>query len=114
MSDSGNGGVSSGNIFSVSDNNSGSNSEAEAQGYKFYGGHTFKYYSDALTWTAAKAACEALGGHLATSTSVDKNTFLTTLTTAITWLGGTDEAAEGVWQWVTGEEWSYTNWGRTY
>ena len=94
----------------MSDNNSGSNSEAEAQGYKFYGGHTFKYYSDALTWTAAKAACEALGGHLATSTSADKNTFLTTLTTSEAWLGGTDKAEEGVWQWVTGETWNYTNW----
>ncbi len=111
LRESGSNGVSSGNILSLSDNsNVVSTSDAETQGYKFYNGHTFKYYSDTKTWANAKDACEALGGHLATSTSAEKNTFLSTLTTDTAWLGGTDEAEEGVWQWVTGEEWSYTNW----
>ena len=83
----------------------------EAQGYKFFNGHTYKYYNDPKTWHEAKAACEALGGHLATSTSAEKNTFLTTLTTNLLWLGGTDEETEGVWKWITGETWDYTNWG---
>ena len=26
------------------------------------------------------------------------------------WLGGTDEANEGTWQWITGEAWGYGNW----
>ncbi|MBM3848174.1 MAG: C-type lectin domain-containing protein, partial [Verrucomicrobia bacterium] len=26
------------------------------------------------------------------------------------WLGGTDEAVEGQWQWVSGEPWGFTNW----
>lgn len=26
------------------------------------------------------------------------------------WLGGTDAAKEGTWQWLTGEAWSYQNW----
>jgi beta-lactam-binding protein with PASTA domain len=26
------------------------------------------------------------------------------------WLGGTDAASEGNWEWVTGEPWGYTNW----
>ena len=81
-----------------------------AQGYYFYDGHTFKYYSSAKTWANAKTACENLGGHLATSTSAEKNTFLTTLTTARAWLGGTDEAKEGTWKWITGETWNYTKW----
>ena len=25
-------------------------------------------------------------------------------------LGGTDQAAEGTWVWVTGESWTYNNW----
>ena len=84
-----------------------------AQGYYFYGGHTFKYYSNALTWANAKTACENLGGHLATSTSAGKNTFLKGLIpSSTTWafLGGTDEAKEGTWKWVTGETWRYTKW----
>jgi hypothetical protein len=27
-----------------------------------------------------------------------------------TWLGASDEAQEGVWVWVTGEPFTYTNW----
>ena len=81
-----------------------------AQGYYFFGGHTFKYYSSAKTWSNAKTACENLGGHLATSTSAEKNTFLFSLISTNTWLGATDEASEGTWKWVTGETWSYTNW----
>ncbi len=80
------------------------------EGYKFYGGHTFKYYSDSLTWSEAKLACEALGGHLATSTSAEKNAFLVSIASATSWLGGTEEDGVGLWKWVTGEEWSYTNW----
>ena len=87
--------------------------ELRAQGYSFYGGHTFKYFSSAVTWSAAKTACEELGGHLATSTSQEKNTFLTTVTTNRAWLGGTDEAKEGSWKWITGEAWNYTNWYET-
>ena len=84
--------------------------ELEAQGYYFYGGHTFKYFDTAVTWAEAKTACETRSGHLATSTSEEKNTFLTTITTETLWLGATDEVTEGVWKWVTGEAWSYTKW----
>ena len=85
----------------------------------FYGGHWFKYFAEPKTWHEAKAACEAMGGHLATSTSPEKNEFLADLVgnavaqlggNAQVWLGATDEEQEGVWKWVTGEEWSYTNW----
>ena len=104
-------GVSSGNILSLSDNsNVVSTSDAVTQGYKFYNGHTFKYFSDNVLWPEAKAACEALGGHLATSTSAEKNTFLTTVSTNVVWLGAIDENKNDNWEWVTGEEWEYTNW----
>ena len=87
--------------------------ELRAQGYSFYGGHTFKYFSSAVTWSAAKTACEELGGHLATSTSAGKNTFIRSLSSTSIWLGATDEAEEGTWEWITGEEWDYTNWYET-
>ena len=82
----------------------------EAKGFKVFNGHTFKFYDKALTWKDAKTACEAVGGHLATSTSTEKNAFLTSLTSKTAWLGATDEVTEGFWKWITGEAWSYTNW----
>ncbi len=64
-------------------------------------------------WTAAKADAEARGGHLATITSEAEwvtvsNLFGMQLEGC--WLGGTDEAQDGVWRWVTGEKWEYTMW----
>ena len=82
----------------------------EAQGYRFFSGHTFKYFENGVSWKKAKAACEALGGHLATSTSAEKNEFLTTLVINNAWLGGTKVVTEDTWTWITGEEWIYTNW----
>ena len=67
-----------------------------------------------MTWTNAKAYCEGLGGHLATITSAEEQAFIEQLLLVGQknqyWLGGTDEQQEGVWTWVTGEPWSYTNW----
>lgn len=77
----------------------------------------------ALSWTAANAAANArvdpwgVRGHLATIGDVDerRNLALTVfmypaLTSGVCWLGGSDVAVEGTWEWVTGERWSYTNW----
>ena len=89
--------------------------ELEAQEYKFFNGHTFKYFETAMTWSNAKAACEELGGHLATSTSADKNTFLCEAADGIAiYLGATDEVTEDTWVWVTDETWSYANWADGY
>ena len=78
---------------------------------KYYKGHMFKMFTGAKTWKDAKADCEARGGHLATSTSAEKNTFLASLAGGSrAWIGGTDEGSEGTWRWITGEDWSYSNW----
>jgi len=72
-------------------------------------------------WIEANAAANAathngLSGHLATITSAEENTFIfSTLAvgTLPAWLGGfqDEDTAEpdADWQWVTGEEWLYTN-----
>ncbi len=56
-------------------------------------------------------------GHLATVTSEEENIFIKDLLTADTYfLGGyqtpptTESDYDADWNWVTGEEWSYTNW----
>lgn len=85
----------------------------DSSGYSFYGGHTFKYFSNGLYWGQAKAACEYLGGHLATSTSSEKNAFLMSLSNNNVIHLGCSYNSE-TWQWITGEEWSYTNWTENY
>ncbi len=71
--------------------------------------------SGMITWSEAKAACENMGGHLCTITDESEQHFIEQLIDSGTkdsyWLGGTDEADEGNWSWITGEPWLYENWG---
>lgn len=78
------------------------------------GGHTYALFNDVLTWSDAKARCEALGGHLVTITSASEQNIVNLLTgkgmRPAYWIGLTDAAKEGTFRWVTGESLSYTNW----
>ena len=92
--------------------------DGNGHGYKVVTGDT------TLSWMEAKAAAEAMGGHLATITSEDENDFVTMLLVDLGfgvgdlqryWLGGyqpppRDDEPDGGWAWVTGEDWEYTNW----
>ncbi len=56
-----------------------------------------------------------MGGYLACIADAAENQWLETTfpprgNQQETFLGGTDENQEGVWEWITGEPWSYTNW----
>jgi Lectin C-type domain len=76
-------------------------------------GHSYQRFDIAKIWPDAKTACANLGAHLATITSQVENNWVYTnmgVGGVNMWLGGTDEAQEGVWKWITGESWSYTNW----
>jgi hypothetical protein len=78
-------------------------------------GHWYQIFDDTvMTWHDAKAHCESMDGYLATITSKQENDFVfDNLVNPIghdCWLGGTDEANEGNWQWITGEAWEYSNW----
>lgn len=97
-------------------------------------GHRYQYvkYASALTWSEAKFEAEAVGGHLATITSLQEHDFVAALlldgqaehadagpNSWGAWLGayqpdpgandGGDEPAGG-WAWVTGEPWQFTRW----
>ncbi len=81
-----------------------------------YNGHHYLVCMEETDWESAQAACEAMGGHLATITSAEENEFVYQL--ACTYsrekaflLGGTDRDQEGTFVWVTGEPFEYTNWG---
>lgn len=76
--------------------------------------HRYRVIDDLLTWQEAKSACETAGGHLATITSAEEQSFISAITKSsgknFYWLGGTDENSEGTWSWITDEPWEYENW----
>lgn len=80
-------------------------------------GHTYRLFDEPMTWHEAKSYCESIGGYLATITSAEEQNAVTRLvrngTKGTYWLGATDEATEGEWQWVTGEPWKF-NFGGTF
>ena len=88
------------------------------------------YVPGGLTWSDANTATTALGSgwHLATITSTAENNFIFSLFGSDSsysncclsgnsngpWLGGfSSTRTSNDWQWVTGEPFSYSNWGPT-
>ena len=83
---------------------------------KTYQGHFYKFYSDRLTWTAAKDFAEDLGGYLVIVNNASENNFIKTNINGLSfsgsasdgggakyvWLGGSDTNVEGQWKWVDG------------
>ncbi|MHA2028249.1 MAG: lectin-like protein, partial [Candidatus Kariarchaeaceae archaeon] len=77
-----------------------------------FNGHQYELIQEWRSWSDAKIDCEARGGYLVTITSQEENDFITNLIGSNNiWIGFTDEVTEGDWQWVTGEQVTYTNWG---
>lgn len=77
--------------------------------------HLYLYVQIPLLWHEARDYCVSQGGYLATIQTSAENRFVYDLATKYntevgTWLGGTDEAEEGTWVWVTGEPWKYQDW----
>ena len=80
-----------------------------------FNGHYYKIVDTPMRWKDAQENCEKMNGHLVTIASEDEQNFVADLVAREGskynyWLGGTDAAKEGVWEWVTGEPWSYSNW----
>ena len=72
-------------------------------------GHFYEFVPVTCTWSTAKTAAEGrtlygLEGYLATITSQAENDFIRQKLAADAWIGGSDEAVEGTWRWVTGPE----------
>ncbi|CCO24617.1 lectin-like protein [Maridesulfovibrio hydrothermalis] len=73
-----------------------------------------------ISWDEARIAAEAAGGHLATITSIEENNFFKSNVfkdaNKAYWLGAYQTGDEdrqnptANWQWITGEEWTYTDW----
>ncbi len=92
-------------------------------------GHYYQFIAGSLNWSQANSAAQArqfMGnqGYLATITGASENTFIKnnfgsnfpgSFSVAPVWFGaiqppGSPEPGGG-WGWVTGEAWTYTNWG---
>ncbi|WP_299535372.1 hypothetical protein [Ulvibacterium sp.] len=82
-------------------------------------GHYYEYVPNlGITWTAANTAASArtyfgLQGYLATLTSQAEADFSGSQAVGVGWIGGSDAATEGVWQWVTGPEAGTVFWNGT-
>ncbi|RLS64944.1 MAG: hypothetical protein DWH96_02370 [Planctomycetota bacterium] len=93
-------------------------------------GHWYQLIiSGPITWTAARAACGEIGGHLVTPTSASENAFVTQIGNRAEhpaawvndfggnaggpWLGGyqpSDASIVQPWAWVTDEPWGSAGW----
>ena len=79
-----------------------------------YNGHIYRVYEEKLTPPEAQKYCEEMGGYLVSITSEEENDFVNKLAkkadVSIYTIGATDINEEGVWEWMSGEEWDYTYW----
>merc|ERR1712117_82874 len=83
----------------------------------------YYFIEEPMTWNEANERCMALDpDNKATLTSVrsqEENNYVFSLVSySTTWVGGNDEAAEGVWRWaedgsLVEDSGSFTNWGES-
>jgi hypothetical protein len=81
-----------------------------------YNGHSYYRSTGTNTWTGARDACTAMGGHLVTMNSSAENTFIFN-TWPSGWIGfyqnktlSTYSEPYGGWVWVTNEAVNFTSW----
>lgn len=90
----------------------------ELGGFKEFNGHYYKIFDEGTDWIPSKKRCEEMGGHLMTITSKEEQAVIQNLLFLhghknYYWLGGFREMEDlDGWKWITGETFSYTNWGK--
>ncbi|XP_026210178.1 galactose-specific lectin nattectin-like [Anabas testudineus] len=86
-------------------------------GWSQFGGKSFQFFNNPLTWSEAERFCISVGGHLAALESpatyhfIRQVIFRATNTYPETWVGGTDGPNEGAWLWIGGPRFAFINWG---
>jgi len=70
------------------------------------------FLTTSTTWTNAQDQAVAAGGNLVTINDAAEQNWLSSVfgTTELFWIGLTDRVTEGVFQWVSGQPVTYTNW----
>ncbi|MEC7520416.1 MAG: lectin-like protein [Myxococcota bacterium] len=70
-------------------------------------------FAESTVWSRARVACQAVGGELATIEDATENARVAGYTAylgASAWIGFTDAAVEGSFEWLSGSTATYTNW----
>jgi glucose/arabinose dehydrogenase len=77
-----------------------------------YNGNTYRLTNGAKTWEDAQAEAKSLGGNLVAINTAAEETWLkqTFGSSELFWIGLTDKATEGNFQWISGELSTYRNW----
>ena len=77
-------------------------------------GHWYRRVPESLNWSGARDRAFALGGHLATLTSLEEAMFVVPLGSPHAWLGASASPNQGcnlaAWSWITGEPWGFSYW----
>ena len=85
--------------------------------WRILSGGCYHFFTERLSWAAAKEACEKLpgGGRLAEIETEEQNDVIYEEAMKImpkAWIGLTDSVEEGEWVWTSGEKAVFTNWAR--
>lgn len=77
-------------------------------------GHWYQRFDTTKTWQQARNFCKSLGGYTASIRSQQENDFvygsLCSQSSQWCWIGATDSHVEGIWNWISGLNLTYTNW----
>lgn len=78
-------------------------------------GHLYGVGASTTSWAAGESLAVLLGGHLATIRSAAEQTWIETNFANVLgshgfWIGFNDIGSEGNWQWVSGEQVTWTHW----
>jgi Zn-dependent metalloprotease len=68
--------------------------------YETRAGHGYWFCDDAVTFAAARDACQSVGMTLAKVDDAAEDSFVLEKAAGTTWLGGGDVATEGTWTWL--------------
>ncbi len=73
-------------------------------------GHFYEFVTQSgISWSSANTGASAsrlygMTGYMATITTSQENSFISSKLAGVGWIGANDAATEGTWQWVTGPE----------